>query len=150
MQPTRALWRRGADLLAADATTLAPAINANHVHLTMAPFTPNLDMVLGDFTEATFDGYAVKDIGVGAQPIFYSVQTGLLTIVLEDPAGGYVWATTGVTNLPQTIYGAYLTDNADAVLLGAMQLDNPVTLQASGEGLSFGELSLAFQTDSPG
>jgi len=150
MQPTRALWRRGADLLAADSTTLAPAALANHVHLTMADFTPSLDMALVDFTEATFDGYAAKDLGIGSQPIFYDGETGLLTIKLEDPAGGYVWECTGVTNLPQTIYGAYLTDNADAVLFGAIKFDTPVTLSAADQGLSFGELELEFQTDSPG
>lgn len=150
MQPTRALWRRGADLLAADSTTLAPAALANKVKLSMADFTPSLDMVLGDFTEATFDGYAAKELGVGTQPIYYDAETGLLTITLEDPAGGYVWSTTGVTNLPQTIYGAYLVDNASAVLLGAYKFPNPVTLTESGQGVSFGELQLEFQPDSPG
>lgn len=150
MQPTRALWRRGADLLAADSTTLAPVALANHVHLAMNSFTPNLDMELADFTEATFTGSAAKDLGIGTQPIYYDGETGLLTITLEDPAGGYVWTCTVTPGAPETIYGVYVTDNADAVLLGAQLLDTPVTISAAGQGLSIGSLDLEFQTDSPG
>jgi len=150
MQPTRAVWRRGADLLAADATTLAPAALANHVHLTMAPFTPNLDMELTDFTEATFTGSAAKDLGIGTQPIYYDAETGLLTIRLEDPAGGYTWSCTVTPGAPETIYGVYVTDNADAVLLGAQALETPVTISAAGEGLSIGGLQMEFSVDSPG
>lgn len=149
MQPTRALWRSGADLMAADTTKLAAA-TAMHAHLAAAPFTPNLDMVLGDFTEATFTGSAALSLGTGTQPIFYDAETGLLTINLEDPAGGYVWTCTVTPGAPETIYGIYLTDNADAVLLGAEAFANPQIIAEAGQGISHGSLQLQFSFDSPG
>ena len=76
MIPTRALWTAIADLLAADANTLAPAALANHVHLAAAPFTPSLDLELGDLTEATFVGSAEKNTTVGAQQVGGAVRIG--------------------------------------------------------------------------
>lgn len=148
MQPTQALWRRPADLLTADTSTLA-AVAAMHLHLAAAPFTPSLAMLLTDFTEATFTGSTALDAGTGTQPIFYDVTDGLLTIVIQEPVGGWTWTCTADPASPETIYGVYLTDNADAVLLGAMLLPTPVTISTSGQGLQVGNLTLKFAFNSP-
>lgn len=50
---------------------------------------------------------------------------------------------------PETIYGYYVTDNADAVLLGSALLDTPVTISASGQGLDIANIKLRFRTNSP-
>jgi len=149
MQPTRALWRRGPDLLSADATTLAPPALANHVHLAIANFVPGLDLLLAGLTEATFPGYAALDVGVGAQDVYYDAADGLLTIRLVEPAGGWNWISTGAPGVPETIYGLYVTDNADAVLLGSMLLEDPVTIDAIGQGLGVGDITLKFLPNSP-
>jgi hypothetical protein len=149
MTPTQLILQAIVDLLAADPTTLAPPANANHVHLAMAPFTPSPNVVIGSFTEATFTGYTPKNVGVGAQQDFYDPVTGLKTIQLLEPAGGWHWQTTGTTNLPQTIYGYYVTDNTDAVVLGCALLDSPVLLTDAGQSVDVGYLRFNFLNTSP-
>lgn len=148
MQPTRALWRAGPDLLAADTATLAAA-TAMHVHLAAAPFTPGLDVSLGSLTEASFTGSAALALGTGAQPIYYDAADGLLTIYLKEPAGGLKWVCTVDPGSPETIYGVYLTDTADAVLWGTMLLDAPLTISSAGQGLEVPYLTFKFSPDSP-
>lgn len=148
MQPTRALWRAGPDLLAADTGTLAAA-TALHVHLAAAPFVPSLDLTLGDLTEATFTGSAAKLCGTGTQPIFYDGVDGLLTIQMKEPAGGFLFECTADPVSPETIYGIYLTDTADAVLWGSALLPAPVTIDAAGQGVDAGEVTFKFLFGSP-
>lgn len=149
MQPTRSLWRRPCDLLAADTTTLAAAL-ALQVHLASAAFTPTLDLLLTDLTEATFTGSAALSLGSGVQSVFYDATTGFLTLKLLDPAGGYKWICTASPAVPQTIYGVYLTDNADAILYGAELLPTPAVISAMGQGIILpGELTLLFDQTSP-
>jgi hypothetical protein len=149
MQPTRALWRRGPDLLSADATTLAPAVNACEVHLAMNAFTPGLDLEIGDLTEATFTGSAAKAVGLGAQPIYYDSADNLLTIRLLEPVGGWNWTCTVAPGAPETIYGVYVTDDTGAILFGAQLLENPVTIDDAGQGLGVGDITLKFLENSP-
>jgi len=120
-----------------------------HVHLTTVPFTPSLENVLADFTEATFTGATALSLGTGAQPIFYDAGTGLLTINLKPPTGGYVWTCTVDPASPETIYGVYLTDTADAVLWGSMPLETPQTISQAGQGIVVPDLKLQFLTTSP-
>jgi len=149
MQPSRGLWRRGPDLLAADATTLAQAMNALHMHLAAQNFVPGLDLDLGTLVEATFPGYAALDVGLGNQPIFYDALSNLLTIRLLEPVGGWNWVSTGVPGVPETIYGLYLTDNADAILYGSQLLPDPVTISTTGQGVGVGDVTLQFLLTSP-
>lgn len=147
MQPTQALIDRLAALLATDTTTIAPAADAVHIHLAIAPFTPSLELTVGGLTEATFTGYAPLDAGTGAQQHFVDPATTEWVIQLLEPAGGWTWLCTGGTGLPQTIYGIYATDDADAVLYGAELLDAPITISASGQGVTVGQVRFNLSND---
>jgi hypothetical protein len=142
MIPTLALREKAMKLLAADAATLAPPALANHMWLVMSNFVPAETTVLTDFTLATFDGSTPIDVTVGTQPEGLDPATKDAIIDISPPAGGFRWETTGVTNLPQTIYGYALLDNADAVLLGCGLLDSPITLNAVNERIDIGDVNL--------
>lgn len=140
MTPTNVILDRLAEILATDADTLAPVADELHVHLFTNGLTPNPGMVIGDFTLATFDGSTPLEAGVGPQQNFYDPVTGRRTVQLIEPLGGWHWVTTGVTALPQDIYGYVVTDNTDAIVYGAARFDNPVNLTASGQGLDIPEI----------
>jgi hypothetical protein len=148
MQPTRNLWQSAADLVAAD-TALLAAATAVHVHLSKKSFSPSLDNVLADFDEATFIGSTAANVGTGTQPAYYDVATGLYTIDLKSPVGGFKWICTFDPTVPEVIYGIYLTDTANAVLLGSQLLDQPVTIQNAGQGLDVGPIQLRWLFNSP-
>jgi hypothetical protein len=141
--PTNVLLDRMAALLAADATTLAPAALNVHVHLAMAPFTPGPTLTVASFTEAAFTGYAALNAGTGGQQSFADPGTGNRVIQLLEPAGGWHWATTAGAGLPITIYGYYVTDNANAVLYGSALLPTPVTLAATAQGVDVAQVRFA-------
>jgi len=143
MQPTQAIVNSLAELLAEDVAFLAAAAVKN-VHLITSPFTPALTTDFTLETEATFDGYVVKTAAAGAQQFFTDPLTGERITQLIEPAGGWHWQTTGVTDLPQTIYGFIVTDAADAVTLGSALLDEPVTLNASGEAIDVDQIKFTF------
>ena len=112
MQTTLAVREKAATLLAADATTLAPAADGNEIALVKAAFTPAESNVLADLTFADFDGSAPIVCGTGTQPTGLDPNTNDTLITIKPPAGGFRFATTGITNLPQTIYGFALTTTA--------------------------------------
>lgn len=134
MLATKTLVDRMATLLAGDTTTLA-AVGLVNVHLAKAPFTPGPVLVPGDFTEADFDGYAALAVDSATAQVFTDPSTGDKIIQLDEPAGGWHWETTGVTNLPQTIYGAWLTDPTDATVYGSMLLDIQPELSGTDQGV---------------
>lgn len=148
MQPSREIWKAQADLLVADVNTLG-AVAALNVHLAKAIFVPSLDLAVAGLTEADFDGYAAKPAGAAPYDAYYDALTGLYTVRIKEPAGGWNWITTGVTNLPMTIYGVYLTDNTDADLYGSMLLEQPVTLDAVDQGVGIGDLTFQWLVTSP-
>lgn len=149
MQPVRSLWLNGAELWAADAATLAPAMDANLIHLAAAPFTPSLDLGLGDLTEATFVGSAAKAVGLGAQLVGIDTADGELTLTFIEPVGGWRWECTSTPGAPETIYGVYLTNDDDSTLYAAALLPTPVTITSIGDFVSVGELTLKFSAASP-
>jgi len=148
MIPSRDLWQSIIDAAAADTAFLASA-TAMHLHLAAAPFTPSLDLVLGSLTEATFTGGADKNAGTGAQTVLFDVSTGFEMIQILEPVGGWTWLCTVTPGAPETIYGWYLTDTADAVLLGSGLLPDPVTIEAAGQGLTIPRVTLSFPESSP-
>lgn len=134
MLPTTALLERMADLLGADTVTLAAPTTFVEVHLAKNAFTPTPDLVIGDITEADFDGYAPLSAASAATQVFVDPSTGDIILQVREPAGGWNFQTTGITNLPQDIYGYVLTDAAGAVVHGSEVLDAPVHLDGAGQG----------------
>jgi len=137
MTPSQLLLTSAATLLAGDTAGLNAALDVE-IHLAKNAFTESPSRVLGDFTEADFDGYAALAKDPAAPTVVTDPATGDQIITLPDPAGGWAFATTGVTNLPQTIYGYYLTDSTGAVLYGCKRFADAVVLTGNGQGFSIG------------
>jgi len=130
MQTSLALREKAAQLLAADTATLAQAADNNVIALVMEPFTPSEGLAVGGLTLATFDGSTPILVGLGAQPEGLDPNTNDGLISLKPPAGGFRFETTGTTNLPQTIYGFALLNEAMDTLFASEALAAPITLTA--------------------
>lgn len=143
MTATDVLMDAWALLLATDPGTLAPAALPVHIHLAKANFTPSPTLTVASFTEADFTGYAARNAGVGAQQLFVDPVTGRRIVQLLEPAGGWHWEVTGVGLLPQTMFGFFVTDNANLVLFGSALLSTPIVLGAVAQGLSLAEVRFA-------
>jgi len=142
MIPTLAIREKAMQLLAADTATLAPAANACKASLIREPFTPLESLALGDLTLADFDGSTALLAGTGTQPEGLDPATSDSIITILAPAGGWRWETTGVTNLPQTIYGVALTDNGITTLFATAALATPITLTATNQVVNLDALTL--------
>lgn len=86
------------------------------LHLFSNNFSPSEDSILADFTEVAYTGYAAQTVTWSAA--FYD-QNGEPV----SSGGALLFIQTAVT-VTGIAYGAYLTDTAGAVLLGAGRLDN--------------------------
>ncbi len=149
MIPTLAIREKAMQLLAADAASLAPADpNGNKMALVMAAFVPAESLVFADLTLATFDGSTPIVSGGGTQPEALQPSTNDSVIDLKPPAGGFRWETTGLTNLPQTIFGAVLLNNAADLLLASALFDTPITLTAVNQRVEFNEAEITQRADS--
>ncbi len=142
MLPVKTIRLQMGELLAADSTYLAPAVNGNKVSLIAAPFTPDENLVLGNLTLATFTGSAAKVAGTGTQGTGVDPATGEQIITILDPAGGWRWECTAAPGAPETIYGIALTDNGVTVLYGVEPFDVPVTIAAVGDQVQVGNVKL--------
>lgn len=102
---------------------------ALRLHLFQNNLTPTTNTVIGDFTEATFAGYAAVDIITWSAP---SVAAHVATI------GAAVRTfTRSTTGAGQTIYGYYVTNNGDTILWWSERDPNaPITLTNAGDSYS--------------
>lgn len=144
MLPMIAVREALGTLLAADATTLAPAVNANKVALFMNNVAVTENLVAGDLTPATFTGSTPIAGATGAQQTGIDPVTQEQIVTIKEPVGGWRWATTNTVNLPQTIYGFALYDSTLATLLGAALLPAPITLTAAGQEINLGAVQMRF------
>lgn len=120
-------------LLAADAGSFAPAALANKMALIKAPFAESENLPIGDISLADFDGSTPIDGTLGAQQVAIDPDTGQQRITIKDPLGGYRWVTSGLTNLPETIYGYVLLKNDLSDWIAIKRFDQPVTLTEVGQ-----------------
>lgn len=140
MTPTKAMLDILQLLLANDAASLADPAAAVHVHLAMANFNPASVLIPADITEATFVGSAVLSAGLGAQQAFTIPATGERIVQLKEPAGGWHWVATAATDLPQSIYGWYVTNLADTILYGSELFSAPIAILSIGNGIDVGQV----------
>lgn len=147
LQATLALREKMAQLLAADTATLAPA-TANKLALFQNDATPNEGMTIADFTLADFDGSTPIAGVTGAQLEGLDPNNTDAIISIKPPASGYRWETTGVTNLPQTIYGAVLIDDTGATVLGAVRFTEAIELTAANQVIEVGPVQFRQQANS--
>lgn len=124
----------------AGAAPIDQAVDENIVRLIIAPFTPSEDLVVGDLTFADFDGSTALEQALGDAQVGIDPLTGQQRITITEPAGGWRWITTGVTNLPQTVYGAALLTAASAALIGVEELPEPIGLTEVGQEINLGTL----------
>lgn len=148
MQATRALRHKCAQLLAADTATLAQAATALKIALIMADFAEAESLTAGGVTLATFDGATPLDVGLNAQPEGFDPASDDSLIDLKPPAGGFRFETTGVTNLPQSIYGFALMSNDLATLYAAHRFAAPVVLEVINQRIECEDASLRLQAGS--
>lgn len=142
MFPTAVLSKRVPDMLAADATTLAPVALANHVHLINALFNPAPDTIFDPTKEATFTGGGAKSAGIGAQQSFRDPVNNDRVVELLEPAGGWTWICTVTPGAAETIYGVIITDNADAVTFASFLFAVPVVITNAGDAVVVDNLQL--------
>jgi hypothetical protein len=147
MFATRALRNSAMSLLAADTTALADA-TPNKMRLAKNNFAPSENTLIGDIVEADFDGYAAKTITAGVQPEGFDPTTDASVIDLSPPAGGFRYASTGITSLPMTIYGYYVTDGAGAVLLASAAFPTPIVITRTGQVIDLGDARLSLPANS--
>jgi len=148
MVPTLALREKAMQLLAADTATLAPAANAKKIALVKVDFPPAETLVFADLDLADFDGSTPLDLGLGTQAEGLNPGTTDAVIDLKLPAGGLRWETTGLTNLPQTIYGWALLDNAGTLLMASGIFEDPITLTAVNERVDVTQAKITQQANS--
>ncbi len=139
MIPVAALTLEMMTLLGADTVTLAAAA---WVMPLKKAFTPGSDPEIDDTWIADFDGSTPKACGAATRVPHTDAGTGQVFLSMPPPAGGYLWTTTGVTNLPQTIYGYALSSSSTTVeggdLLGTqLQTPNVILSLEGGAGQSF-------------
>lgn len=140
MQPTQTMLNDLATLLGTDTGSLAPATGGVKVHLIIANFTPGLTTDFTTLTEATFTGGAAKLAGTGPQQVFRDPISGDQIVQLLEPVGGWHWAASAGTLLPQTVYGYCVTDNASAITFGSNLFPTPILIQATGDGVDIPEV----------
>jgi hypothetical protein len=114
-------------ILAALKAAAAPLDGAK-LHLYSNNIAPTPGMVIGALTECTFLGSVAQSVVWGTPHIDPQgnavMDAGSLTFVAGSPIGA-----------SETVYGAYITDTAGAVLLAACKFDAPISMNAPGQGL---------------
>jgi hypothetical protein len=100
------------------------------VHLYQNNLAPGPQNVVGDFTEATYDGYVALALTAWGTPFIGPDGNGQVT------APGILFVDTGFAT-PNTIYGYYLTNAAGTVLLLSGKFDAPILMNNTGIGFVF-------------
>lgn len=140
MLPMKALRLQFGELLAADATTLAPAVNANELMLVANDIAIDENKVIGNLTAATFTGSA-NIVGVaGTQLVGVDPATGDQLIQIKAPAGGWRWECTAAPASPETIFALALVTTGGADLLALGPLVPNVVISGVGDVVMAGDV----------
>lgn len=89
-------------------------------------FTPDVDSVLGDFTEADFTGYSGFQACAWLAAVINGAGKGIIV------AAPLLW-TAGVIGTGNTIYGYYVTEGGDTVVSYAERFASPIVIASVGD-----------------
>jgi len=149
MIPTNKVVGRMNGLYAIDETTWGDPSSATHIQLIQSEFVPSAELTLADVTLADFDGSTPIAVPIAPQIQVVDSGTGRLGILLKEPVGGYKFICSGATNLPQTIYGWAVTDDADSDhILWSELLPVPKVIASAGDFVELTAL-LGYQVINP-
>lgn len=143
MIPTQAVFERMMELLGADTATLNTTGSPTDakVGLFINDFAPNAAMVLADLTEATFDGYVQIPADGHPHPQSLDPSNGNSRVTLLPSAGGWHWETTGLTDLPQTVFGYFVIGHG--VLLNlAKRFETPIVLTGANQSIDIQRIGM--------
>jgi len=143
MMLQRAVRLQVGELLAADATTFAPAADENKIALITSEFTPSEDLDLETLTLASGDGLDPIAGATGTQQVGIDAETGDQIITIKDPAGGYRWEVTGVVALPLDVQGFILINDAGDEWYAVEKFETPIHLDAIGQEINIGKATVA-------
>lgn len=102
----------------------------SNVHLYKNNIQPTNQTVLGDFVEADYDGYASESLTAWGATFLNGDGNA------ESVAPNITFTCTGDTT-PNIVYGYYITDAADAVLLMSGKFDAPETMNSAANAFVF-------------
>lgn len=114
-------------------TYMTASPNFSHLHLFKNNVTIGPGIVLADLVEADFDGYLVVPMSPGTSWTQPKIDP-LGNISMLDPGLGIFLGDTPQTT-PNTIYGWYITNNADSILLMAGNMPTPLDFTVSAAAL---------------
>lgn len=141
--PMEALRLQLGVLLAADATTLAPASLENKIALIIAPFVLAETLVYSDLVLAAANGLAPLAGIAGAQGVAQDPVSQSQIITILPPPTGWRWVSSG-SGFPITVYGAALIDNGATTLLAVEQFSVPIQLTAAGYQVEIDPVQMTF------
>jgi hypothetical protein len=145
MLPMLAVRLQLGNLLAADTTTLAPAINANEVALIVAPFTPGENLTIGSLTLGSTNGLTPIACAIGPQEVAIDAVSGNQQITVVVGGGhGWRWVSSGTFTSPITVYGFALVTNLAVDLLAVEALATPIVINAAGYSIDLDPILLTF------
>jgi hypothetical protein len=145
MLPMRAVRLRLGVMLAADATTLAPASDANVVALIVANFTLTENLVIGDLTLGAGNGLDPIACATGAQLVALNAQTQAQVITIKEGATtGFRWVSSGSIPSPIGIFGYALLNEAMDTVLAATKLATPINITAPGQEYNAEPIQMTF------
>lgn len=130
-KPTGAVKDTAVSAIAEAEMAFNPAAGSE---LTIAPVKNNVtfgdNTLFADIELADFTGADPIECGAGTPDSLINPINGRRQLRLVEPAGGFQWQTDDDANLPQTIYGYALLNNAGDSLKGYLELETPIELTA--------------------
>lgn len=108
---------------------LVTEMTAGFVMLFKNNITPNVNSLIGDFTECDFTGYVKQTLGTPGAPYFDPI-TGQIVVTL----GYHQFVTGSPTTIGNTVFGWFAT-NAGGDLIGAGTFDTPIDMTAPSEAI---------------
>jgi len=120
---------------------------AKMVALFQNDLEPTPETLLADLTLANFDGYAALAMEESIANSGTNPLTGNHIVTVKEPVGGIQFETSGVTNLPQTIYGCALLNDTETAIVGIQRFETPIVLTEANQIINIPSLSTEFSGD---